>query len=81
MLRLRMSPWMPGIRMLAAMDREHIALAPDNPFKAAEVAWFGDVTRAIEVGRRIRDAWAERLFEIAFGGGHSSRAPAGKHSG
>jgi hypothetical protein len=75
------SPWMPGIRMLAAMDREHIALAPDNPFKAAEAAWFSDVTRATEVGRRLRDAWAERLFEIAFGGGHSSREPAGKHPG
>ncbi|WP_315986557.1 DUF3141 domain-containing protein [Microvirga sp. Mcv34] len=74
------NPWMRGVRTLAAMEQDHAALPPDNPFKAAEAAWFGDVTRVIEASRRIRDAWAERLFETMFAGGLSSPAPAGKRS-
>lgn len=70
------SPWMRGVRMLTAMEHDHTALPPENLFKAAETAWFDDVTGMIEAGRRIRDAWAERLFETAFGGGPSSPAPA-----
>ncbi|NBJ13061.1 DUF3141 domain-containing protein [Microvirga sp. SYSU G3D207] len=74
------SPWMRGVRMLAAMEQDHTALPSENPFKAAEAAWFYDVTRMIEAGRRIRDAWAERLFATAFGGGLSSPPPARRHS-
>ncbi|MBJ6126865.1 DUF3141 domain-containing protein [Microvirga sp. BT325] len=74
------SPWMRGVHMLAAMGQEHAALPPENPFKAAEAAWIGDVTRMIEASRRIRDAWAERLFETGFGGGPSSPAPTSRHS-
>lgn len=70
------NPWMRGVRMLSAMEQDRMPLPPDNPFKAAETAWFGDVTRMIETGRRVRDAWAERLFEAAFGGGSASPAPA-----
>ncbi|MDG2571055.1 DUF3141 domain-containing protein, partial [Vibrio parahaemolyticus] len=72
------NPWMRGVRTLAAMEQDHAVLPPDNPFKAAEAAWFGDVTRVIEAGRRIRDAWAERLFETAFGGGSSLPVPTSK---
>ncbi|MFC4172415.1 DUF3141 domain-containing protein [Microvirga sp. GCM10011540] len=73
------SPWMQGMRMLAAMQQEHTVLPPENPFKAAETAWFGDVTRMVEAGRRIRDAWAERLFETAFGGEVLCPAPENRH--
>ena len=73
------NPWMQGMRMLAAMEQDHTALSPENPFKAAEAAWFGDVTRAVEAGRRIRDAWAERLFEKAFGGAAPCPAPENRH--
>ena len=74
------SPWMRGIRILAALAQEHTVLPSENPFKAAEAAWIGDVTGMIVAGRRIRDAWAERLFETMFGGGASSPAPAKEHS-
>ncbi|PSC02403.1 hypothetical protein SLNSH_24280, partial [Alsobacter soli] len=39
----------------------------DNPFRAAEHAWFSGVGAMIEAGRRVRDAWAERLFDAAYG--------------
>ena len=44
-------------------------LPPEHPLMAAERAWFANVADAIEAGRKIRDAMAERVFETAFGGG------------
>jgi hypothetical protein len=72
------NPWIWAVRTLATMEQDHTPLRPDNPFKVAEAAWLGDVTRMIEAGRKIRDAWAERLFEAGFGRGPSSLAPANR---
>jgi len=63
------SPWMKAVEALAPSVRErHRPLADGNPFRAAEAAWFADVTRLFEAGRRIRDAWQERAFEALYGG-------------
>src|SRR4029450_9977513 len=57
------NPWMKGVEPPAALISErHEPLSRDNPFKAAEAVWFGQITDLIEAGRKIRDAWAERTF-------------------
>lgn len=63
------SPWMKAVERLAgAVAERRAAVAPDDRFRAAEKAWFDDVAHAIGAGRRVRDAWAERVFEAVFGG-------------
>lgn len=55
------------LRELASMvaaDRQ--PLGEDNPFKAAERLWFSQVTDGFAALRGLRDACAERLFELAF---------------
>jgi hypothetical protein len=39
----------------------------DNPFRAAEHRWLAGVGAMVEAGTRLRDAWAERLFDAVYG--------------
>jgi hypothetical protein len=62
-----LNPAAGAIRELASMvaaDRR--PLGSDNPFKAAERLWLSQVTDGVAALRDLRDACAERLFQLAF---------------
>jgi hypothetical protein len=62
------SPWMRGVAALSASVAAHRQpLASDHPFIAAERFWFSQVTDVITAGRRLRDAWMERSFDLVYG--------------
>ncbi|WP_460451991.1 DUF3141 domain-containing protein [Alsobacter sp. SYSU BS001988] len=62
------NPWMRLVRRWAEAVPPSGDLPEDNPFRAAEHAWLAGVGAAIDAGGRIRDAWAERIFDAAYGG-------------
>lgn len=62
-------PWMRGIHFLAERISAHRhPAAPDNPFKVQETRFADGVAETIEAGRRLRDAFFERVFDAAYGG-------------
>ena len=61
------SPWMHGVAAWAALvERERRPVAADNPFKTRERDAFAEVGDIVAAGRRLRDAWFERLFDETF---------------
>jgi len=68
------SPWMRGVEAVSASVAAHRQpLAPDHSFIAAERFWLSQVTDVIAAGRRLRDAWMERSFDLVYGPERSAR--------
>ncbi|MFO1151046.1 MAG: DUF3141 domain-containing protein [Alsobacter sp.] len=61
------NPWVGLVRRWAEALPPSQDLPEDNPFRAAEHTWLSGVGAMIKAGGRIRDAWAERLFDVAYG--------------
>lgn len=61
-------PWMHVVAAMAKQVREHRMTVPDsNPLRAAERAVSGDVAKAIETVRQVRDSAEEQTFRQLYG--------------
>lgn len=61
-------PWMHVVAAMAKQVRQHRVTAPDsNPFRAAERAFSGNVAKAIEAARQVRDRAEEQTFRQFYG--------------
>lgn len=62
------SPWMHIVAAMAKRVRDHRVTVPgSNPLRAAEKAFSGDMTKAIETMRQVRDSAQEQTFRQLYG--------------